>query len=295
MEDNQTPEYYAVGPMKFVAMSTCTFGLYDVYWSYKNWKFVKARDGSDLWPWARALFYGIWHYSLLTRLNESLNSATLKSGLIRGLLAAMLLIVNALWKLPDPYWLLCFLTPLAFLPALKAVPAAQDGNPVQEHISSFHPSNLVAYLLGGPMFVLVALSAIGYFPGTAVTTGDDLWDRDKAYLIEANLLGPDEEIIYFYSLGVFSIAEDGQFISDEYVTTYVQDPEDGETYMDFAAYENIQDIEVQWSESFFEDTVVTVIDRDGFEFDLWLSAENGGDRKFVDALNARWRAATKAE
>lgn len=295
MEDNPKPEFFAVGPVKFVAMATCTFGLYEMYWSYKNWKFVKARDGSDIWPWARALFYVLTHYALLTKLNASLNSAALRDSGVRGGLAAMLFIVNALWKLPDPYWLLCFLTPLAFFPALKMAPDEQDSNPVQEPVSSFHPSNLVAYLLGGPLFALAALSAIGYFPGTAVTTGDQLWDRDKAYLVEANILGPDEEIIYFYSLGVFSIAEDGQFISDEYVTTYFQDPEDGETYMDFAAYENIDDIEVAWSESFFEDTVVTVTDTDGFEFQLWLSAENDGDHTFVDALNERWRAALKPE
>jgi hypothetical protein len=292
MEDDLKPEFYAVGPAKFLAMSICTFGLYEVYWSYKNWKFVKARDGSDLWPFARAFFYVFWHYSLLTRLKQSLNSAALQSDGVRGALAAMLLVLSALWKLPDPYWLLCFLTPLAFFPALGVAQDPLDRNPVKQPTSSFHAANLVAYVLGGPLFVLTVLGAIGYFPSTAVTTGDQLWERDKQYLVESNLLGPDEEIIYFYSLGVFSIAEDGQFISDEYVTTYFQDPDDGETYMDFAAYENIEDIEVAWSESFFEDTVVTVTDADGFEFQLWLSAENDGDHRFVDALKERWRAAT---
>ena len=295
MQDNSVPAYYAVGPLKFTAMSICTFGLYEMYWSYKNWQFVKARDGSDILPLARAFFYGVTHYFLLTKLNQSLDAPLLRHGLVRGMLAALLLILNTLWRLPDPYWLWSFLTPLAFFPALRADPERQDSGHVHKHAGSFHGSNLFAYLLGGPLFVLVALSAIGFFPGTAVTTGDHLWERDKQYLIESNILGPDEEIIYFYSLGALSIAEDGQFISDQYVTTYYRDPDDGETYMDFAAYENIDDIEVQWSESFLEDTIVTVTDRDGFEFELWLSPENGGDHTFVNALKERWHQATDVE
>ena len=56
------PQFLAVSPVKFVAMSLCTFSLYEMYWSYKNWRIIKDRDGSKIMPFWRAFFYPLWHY-----------------------------------------------------------------------------------------------------------------------------------------------------------------------------------------------------------------------------------------
>lgn len=280
--------YFATPPVKFVAMSLCTLGLYEIYWSYKNWHFVKDRDGSEIMPFWRAFFYPLWHYSLLTELNKALESKALSSGAYRGFLAASVLILTPTWRLPDPYWLVSFLTFLGFLPALLAMRRQKPTSVIQEQTSSFHPSNLIAYIIGGPAFAFIALSSVGFFPSTAVVTGDALWDRDIKYLREANILGPEEEIAYFYSGGMWSIAEDGQFFSDEYVTSYYQNPDTGETYIDYVSYSDISDINVKWAETFLDTTVVTITTINDRQIELWLSNESGGDRKFVDAITDNW-------
>lgn len=289
------PQFFAMSPVKFIAMSLCTFGIYEVYWSYKNWKVIKDRDQSEILPFWRAVFYALWHYSLLTELNKTLESRALSSGGYRGLLAASVLILNATWRLPDPFWLVSFLTFLGFLPPLLAMRRPEPTGVIQEQTRSFHPSNLIAYLFGGPAFAYVALMSIGFFPSTLVVTGDALWDRDINYLREAELLGPEEEIAYFYSGGLWSIAEDGQFFSKEYVTSYYQDPGTWETYLDYVSFSDISDIDAAWAETFFDMTVVTITTNDGYQFELWLSSEDGGDRKFVNAMTENWNRSRSSD
>jgi len=277
--DCPTPRYFATSPIKFIAMSLCTFGIYELYWSYKNWRFIKDRDGLEIMPFWRAFFYPLWHYSLLTELNKTLKSEVLSIGFVRGSLAACVLVLNFSIDLPDPYWLLSTLTVLGFIPALFAM---------QDKSKSFHPSNLIAYLLGGPAFAIVALSAIGFLPSTAVVTEESMWDRDIEYLRQNEILGPDEKIAYFYSEGAWSIAEGGQFFSDNFVTSYSQDLDTGEIYLDYVEFSRISDIDVAWAETWLDMTIVTITTDDDYQFELWLPSEEEGDQKFVTELKKRW-------
>ena len=280
--------YSAPSATKFIAMSLCTLGLYELYWSYKNWQFIKDRDGSDIRPVWRAAFYPLWHYSLLSKLNISVDSRALSHRAYRLFLATSLIVLSSLWRLPDPYWLLSMLTFLPFLPAVLPMARPVSSAIAEQPRSSHRPVNFVAYLLGGPFVVFISLISIGYLPGTAVVAGNYLWDKDIAYLIEAKILGPEEEIEYFYSAGLWSIKENGQFISDKYVTSYWLDPDKGETYISFAAYEEIDDINVVWAETFLDSTVITVTTVDERVFELWISSESGGDKKFVDTMRKFW-------
>ena len=280
--------YFATSPIKFIAMSLCTFGIYELYWSYKNWRFIKDRDGLEIKPFWRAFFYPLWHYSLLTELNKTLKSRVLSIGFVRGGLAAWVLVLNFAIQLPDPYWLLSMLTVLGFIPALLAMQGDESTNALQDKPKSFRPSNLIAYLLGGPAFAIIALSAIGFLPSTAVVTEDEMWDRDIEYLRENDILGPDEKIAYFYSEGVWSIAEGGQFFSDNFVTSYSQDLDTGEIYLDYVEFSRINDIDVAWAVTWMDMTIVTVTTDDDYQIELWLSAEAGGDQKFVTEMKTRW-------
>lgn len=275
---------------KFIAMSLCTFGVYEAYWSYKNWRFVKERDGSSIRPFWRAAFYPLWHHTLLSEVGEVVQSAALSNGLYRGFLGGSVILLSATWRLPDPWWLVSFLTFLPFLPALIAMSKVDSpGGPIQESVTTHRPANFIAYLAGGPIVAFTVLSSIGYFPSTAVVAGDYLWDRDVEYLETEGILGPEEDILYFYSEGLWSIKEGGQFISDEYVTSYWRDPEDGESYMAYAAYAEIDDVEVLWAEGLLGLTVVTITTMDELEFELWLSSEGGGDKMLVEKMRQLWK------
>jgi len=138
----------------------------------------------------------------------------------------------------------------------------------------------------------LVLSGIGYFPSTMVMRGNALWESDLKYLRTQEILGDDEEILFFYSLGIWSIKEDGQFISNEYVTSYQTDPNDGSLYLSYIAYEDIDDINVEWAASWLDNTIITVTNNDGDAFEIWLSSESGGDEKFVREMKRLWKASS---
>ena len=50
-QSNKRPEarYFPVSPAKFVVLSLLTFGIYGIYWFYKNWRYVRERDDSTIW------------------------------------------------------------------------------------------------------------------------------------------------------------------------------------------------------------------------------------------------------
>jgi hypothetical protein len=58
------PAYHHVSALKFIIFSALSFGIYDVFWFYRNWRFIKMRDGSNIMPFWRAIFSPIWCYSL---------------------------------------------------------------------------------------------------------------------------------------------------------------------------------------------------------------------------------------
>ena len=283
-----TEIYYHVKPHKYILLSIFTLGLYEIYWHYRCWKYVRQRDQSSIWPIARGLFFPFWYYPLLSDIGRHTQPTRFDSRFYKGLLTFSLLALGVCWRLPDPWWLLSFLTFLPTLPALSAIDgmnAAIDGPPVRHAVH--RPVNYLAYLFGGPIIAYSLLAAIHFFPSTKVMPGGVLWERDVAFLRQTGILAPEEEIIYFYSLSVLSARTDGQFISEDYVTSYWVDPATDEIYMAYAAYEDIADIEVQWG-SGLQPTVVSVFQNNGDQFELWLSTEGGGDRRFVEEMNRLW-------
>ena len=118
----------------------------------------------------------------------------------------------------------------------------------------------------------------------------DLRESELKFLAKNGLLDPDEQVQYFYTLGVFNIKDDGQFITDRHVACYTRN--NGELSVGRVSYEKISSIAANWSSNALEDSIVRVTSDDGLELELWLSSENGGDRRFVDELRLRWDRAT---
>ena len=57
-----TRALFAPPALKLVLMTFGTLGLYLVYWFYRNWKTIREVEGSEAWPFWRAVFSPIWSY-----------------------------------------------------------------------------------------------------------------------------------------------------------------------------------------------------------------------------------------
>ena len=68
--------FYVVSMRKFALLFIFTFGLYRVYWLYKNWSRYKERcryagsTGADVWPVPRAIFSIFFIHSLFYKVEE---------------------------------------------------------------------------------------------------------------------------------------------------------------------------------------------------------------------------------
>ena len=112
--------YHAVPVGRFAFFQVATFGGYGLYWFWKNWSMIKHQDGSDIWPVARAIFASFSYFALLEDLNTRLALRNRPRALSPGL-AIGYLVWGALWRLPDPYWLISLGQFAFLLPAVSAI------------------------------------------------------------------------------------------------------------------------------------------------------------------------------
>jgi hypothetical protein len=124
--------YFPVGLLKFVVLTICTFTLYELYWAYKNWQRVRERTGENIWPFWRAFFAPLWSFSLFRRIKEDAAGAGISAAWNPTLLAVTYLLWTAVWRLPDPWWLLCLLTFVPMIPVVDTVGELTAKSPAEE-------------------------------------------------------------------------------------------------------------------------------------------------------------------
>ncbi len=99
------PPFFAVSLLKLAVMSFVTGGFYEVYWFYKNWKIIKARENTDLNPVLRALFAVFFCYACFGRMRDCGQEAAAPP-LPAGSLAIGWILFTLASALPDPwFWL----------------------------------------------------------------------------------------------------------------------------------------------------------------------------------------------
>jgi hypothetical protein len=64
----EKPLFLYISIVKFVLVSIFSLGIYEVYWIYKNWCYIKERDNLNILPFWRAVFGVFFIHSLLNRI-----------------------------------------------------------------------------------------------------------------------------------------------------------------------------------------------------------------------------------
>jgi hypothetical protein len=65
-----TPLFLRIPVARLILMSILSFGVYEAYWIYRNWRYVKERDHLDIRPFWRGVFCVLFCHSLLRRMHE---------------------------------------------------------------------------------------------------------------------------------------------------------------------------------------------------------------------------------
>jgi hypothetical protein len=153
--------FFPVSTTKLIVLSLCTLGLYEVYWFYKNWQQIKARDQSDIWPAARAIFAIFYCSSCFKHIRDFETPGLGKTSLAAGELAAGWIIITLLGRLPDPFWLISLGAPFFLLPVQSQVNRINAAiNPEHDPNSRFSVANWIAVVLGAILLVLAVIGAM---------------------------------------------------------------------------------------------------------------------------------------
>jgi hypothetical protein len=153
--------YFAASTSKFIIMSICSLGLYEIYWFYKNFWQIKKREQSKINPAIRSLFSPFIAYSCFKRIQKTATEQGVSPLPSIGFLATSYFVVNALYTLPDPYW---FISIFGFLAVIPVNTAAQSINkkltPNSPENSAYSGWNWSIIIIGGLILVMAVFSTL---------------------------------------------------------------------------------------------------------------------------------------
>lgn len=148
----------------------------------------------------------------------------------------------------------------------------------------FIATPIVAFF--GFFLVVGSLETLGVVPSIEVQQGDDVPKHQVAKLIEEGIMLADEKIEYFYSEGYLSIMAGGNILTEDKVIAYSKN-EDNELDIYEINIADIKGIEIIEAGDFITDAVYRFTDDDDNWVEVWLSVENDGHLKFINALKAK--------
>jgi len=280
------PLFFPVSPLKLILMSIVTFGSYEFYWFYKNWKLLHQHSAPNIKPFWRVCFAQFFCYSLFKEIRETAESYKIPTIFNSGSLAVGWILLSIAYKLPDPFWIICLFSVLFLLPVQKTVNQLNAAvSPNHNPNSRLSALNIMAVVAGTLLIGLGVMLTFGGIP-TKVVPGSELTPRQTQLLQDNGIVESDEQILMFYSQAVFSILQEGNLITDKRVISYEKEEEDIWIYD--ARYHEITDIRVEQKGNSSKDTIVKIALADDGYFLLFLSAEDQGDDKFLGILQQKW-------
>jgi len=152
--------FFPLAPRKLVVMSICTLGLYEIYWFYRNWKFLKKEKGLNISPFWRAWFLVLFCYSLFKNVKNYANEKGVQATFSPGGLATAFIIVTFTSRLPAPIWLISIFT---FIPLLTVQATINELNKDQlEKVinRNFSGWNIFGIVVGVILWALIILGAL---------------------------------------------------------------------------------------------------------------------------------------
>ena len=153
--------FFSVSPVKFCVMSACTFGIYQLYWAYKNWSIYQDQVDGHIMPWARAIFAGIWNFPLFSRVRDKAIEREIAVPWNPIVLGIAVVLLSFSSRLPHAWSALVFVSFLAYLPVVVTIERLNtlDEPAVRLPLNSqFSAWNIVGVVVGG---ILLLLSLLG--------------------------------------------------------------------------------------------------------------------------------------
>ena len=157
-DNSHKPEIELIDSNKFILLFILTFGLYGIWWMYKSWNFFKERELLDIMPAARAIFAIFFMHSLFEKIKgfaRAFGSDTNYSS--AGLFVGYILL-SLTSRLPEPFFLITFLSFIFFLQPLNALNyAIENSNSYRIKRRGFNNRQIVLIVIGSIVWILMII------------------------------------------------------------------------------------------------------------------------------------------
>jgi hypothetical protein len=168
VESSPDPIFLHIPISRLIVMSILSCGLYEMYWIYKNWKYLKHRDHLNIMPFWRAWF-GIFHcHSLLGAIHEDPELSRIEtpafssSGLATGWVVLVIL-SNIVVRVPSELAsIAAFLLPsfLFLVPVQKYINRINRKKRPHGSFSKWSMGHVVCFVVGIAVWGLTLLGLV---------------------------------------------------------------------------------------------------------------------------------------
>jgi hypothetical protein len=163
--DSPEETYFPVSCTKLVVLSFCTLGIYEIYWAWRCWEFIRDRDETRFNPFWRSVYISHLFFNFLLfwdvfRSTGQSKPRALGMSFSLGLTFAALWIWGFLFA-DSPLWsitLLGFFVPVPIQRQINAFNRAK--HPGHDPNRSFSRGNLVVVAIGGLALLLALVGSL---------------------------------------------------------------------------------------------------------------------------------------
>lgn len=156
-------EQQLISLRKFIILSIATCGIYEIWWTYKAWRFFQQKENTQIMPALRALLNLFFLVQLLNKIRSFAEEKGYGKGYSSILLYAGFILVSFLVQLPDPYWLLSAGSFVFLIKPFEALNFVKRNSPdlVVIEQDTFNGRQKVLVVFGGIFWFLAILGLIG--------------------------------------------------------------------------------------------------------------------------------------
>lgn len=160
IQSNHIENLKVISVNKFIFLSFISFGLYQIWWIFKAWRFFLIKDKLNIMPAARAVFSIFFLYSLFNHIKNYAKEQGYTNDFSSGWMYLAYLITTLLVYLPDPYWLISLCDIIFLIPAFKALNYAQKQIVTTIEQEKFNTSQIILIIIGSIMWLLIFIGFV---------------------------------------------------------------------------------------------------------------------------------------
>jgi hypothetical protein len=155
--ENELIEMNKINLNKFIFLSIMTFGLYEIWWVYKSWRFFQFKEETNILPTIRTIFNIIFLIPLLNKILEFSKSLGYKGNYNSVLLYIGFFLSGFLVYLSKPLLIISLFKFIFLIPAYNALIYAFDNCPGYKFTEqkSFNVRQIFLIVIGSIFWFLV--------------------------------------------------------------------------------------------------------------------------------------------